>query len=353
MDFKEMLKAKINQVENVGNNNSASSSTPRQVTRISSKRSFFGRILPLGDKFPLVEIDRVFVPYKNAGGSVSTIPVVISPDSSDELTRLLKWVISTNYRYRESHQGFNKDIINLFDTPQRYNFHIIHHALMVALELNQNGDGYRVDENGIPDVELYEIPFSAYGNLLNLLNTTPAFKVNGAPFKDDMQFLTSDQTFPVSIKFDGSTNYPVDARPDLVLGAMSFNYLEKNGEEYKYFTDPYEEATPLGEINSTMYNNLLSQLKAKVKDEYQKMKSQDNVEKQSVPTAQHATVQHTTDNVPHASAPVKESESSSVNAMDFMKAPSSSMTADNTDGSEDSDFEATGSIDDIMSDIGF
>ena len=358
MDFKKMLKEKMNQADNIGNGNGNSRAESLPVTRISSKRPFFGRILPMGDVFPLVEVDRVFVPYTNQAGAVSKIPVILSKDGSDELTKLLKWVISTNYKYRESHQEFKKDIINLFDTPQKYNFHIIHRAYMVGLELNSAGNGYVVDQNGVPLVSLFDIPFSAYNNLLKLLSTTPAFQIEGHPFKDDMQFLTADKTFPISIKFDGNTNYLVNARPDIVLDNMGYNYLEKDENGYKYFADPYEEAKTLKETNPSMYKTLLGQIRGIVREQYELLKQSEKTGS-TTPTPQ---VSHQP--VSSKVAPVNTQQNSQptnrdninqnsqarepVNTMDFMKKPSEVESP-----IEDNDFESSGDIDAIMNDLNF
>lgn len=281
MDFQEQLKQQLAKFDSNSESTSNTDQPRHQPIRISKKRKFFGRILPIAPSdinAPFaVPFERVWLPYKTQAGAVSQVPVIInSDDPEDEIAKICNWLVMQNNKYRKEHQGYTDDIINIFDKKPVYGFHIERRAEILGVELDPQTGNMRTNANGVADVKNYLLPISAYTNILRLLvEPDMPYQINGHPFATPQQFITPAETFPLGIQFDGSTDYPTTPRPDIVLPAITYNYVEKNADgSYKYFDDPVKANEVTRTASPDFYELVLAQLKDRVRQATTNAKSQ-------------------------------------------------------------------------------
>jgi hypothetical protein len=254
----------INQL--LANNNQQSDFRP---VRIGAKKHFVGRILPLEQgQFPFAQYQQAWVNYTTKSGESISMPVKInSRNPQDKVAKLLNQVIDFNNDYRHSHPQEKGDAISL--SGGRFGLNIQSRAYFLGVELSKTQTGsfaQNLNPDGQPDIKTYDVSHGALRQVATLLRPDIPYMNNNQPmFNTQLQFITTGETLPVSIKTerDNSGRYQTTAQimSGLILPAMNFNYLEKNADNtYKYIDNIYQQAKPLMETNPNQYEMLYQQL---------------------------------------------------------------------------------------------
>lgn len=268
--------AQINQL--LSSNNSQQDFRP---VRVGVKKHFVGRILPLEQgKFPFAQYQQAWVNYTTKSGESISMPVKInSRNPQDKVAKLLNQVIDFNRDYHQSHPQEKGDAISL--SSGRFGLNIQSRAYFLGVELakNQNGTfAQTLNPDGQPDIKAYDLSHGALRQVAVLLRPDIPYMNNNQPmFNTGLQFITTGETLPVSIKTERDNNgrYQTTAQimSGLILPAMQFNYLEKNTDgSYKYVDDIYQQAKPLMETNPNQYEMLYQQLSQSANAQQSKLK---------------------------------------------------------------------------------
>lgn len=276
LDFKKL----INQELNRGNMQEQDTHDDNRID-ISSKNSFFGRVLPLGeDEFPAVTYDEAWVDYKNRDGKQSVTKVTLDmEDRDDKLTQLLLGVIRYNRNYNKEHQeNGGKDKIVINHKNSRFPFRINHRAEFVGIPMakNRQTGAYELKRNPQTGYQFnnYSVSYAAYKSMLELTQDDTV-QINGAPFPTSLGYITKDETYPITIQLPrGGTGYEVKFST-IPLPAIAFDYLKRKDDgDFAYFDDPNIHIKSTKESNPSLYEEIYRQLKASV--EAQENQDQDS-----------------------------------------------------------------------------
>lgn len=253
--------AQLNSVlaQNNDNNNNNSNFRP---SRIGAKTPFLGRVLPLGgNQFPFVMYSVAWISYTKQDGTVSPLQVILDPNNrEDKLAHLLNRAIEYNNQHRNGNSG--PDTIKL--ASGKYPLRISRRATFLGVKVGeQNGQwGQAMDNQGRPVIEAFDVSFSGMQAIAELLKPDVPYMYNGQPmFNTPAQFITVDQTYPVSLKFvsnpgGGVGNWTASVQ-QVLLPQINFNYLEKNSDgTYKYIDDIVTERQPLMVSNPQFYERV-------------------------------------------------------------------------------------------------
>lgn len=267
MNISEKLKQELKKADRFNNGGSDNSFTSRknELVRINSKNSFFGRIIPLGEEeWFATEYSSVFIQFLKSDGTKASVVAELDVNNpNDELYSLTSEAISWNKNNPNNKIKFN---MNLND---KYDLSISNRVEVVGIPVTKNPNGGFMMElsktiKGCPQLNNYDMSKAAYYSVLGLLDE--GYTVGGNPFTTELQFITLDKTFPLSIKLgsDGK-HYDVQARADIVLPEVPKAVLLKdNNGEFKYIDDPNKYHEPLITKSPDFYETIVKVVKDKI-----------------------------------------------------------------------------------------
>ena len=287
MNISEKLKQELKKADRFNNGGSDNSFTSRknELVRINSKNSFFGRIIPLGEEeWFATEYSSVFIQFLKSDGTKASVVAELDVNNpNDELYHLTSEAISWNKNNPNNKIKFDMNPNN------KYDLSINNRVEVVGIPVTKNPNGGFMMElsktiKGCPQLNNYDMSKAAYYSVLGLLDE--GYTVGGNPFATELQFITLDKTFPLSIKLgsDGK-HYDVQARADIVLPEVPKAVLLKDDNgEFKYIDDPNKYHEPLITKSPDFYETIVKVVKdkiAKVKGSSTISLSNDNSEAES------------------------------------------------------------------------
>lgn len=257
-----------------------------QLVKLNRKTGMFARILPLGNIWFACRFDMAFIDVPGVKAVVTlsrSNEDNTQDDTDDELSMLLNRAISVNNQYRKLVNNNNApDLINL-NPNSKYNFSINHRVEFVGIPLvktpqggfamakSQTGNGYELVN--------YQVSLATYLELIQKLKEN--YLINQKPFETPLKFITSGDTYPVSIKMDSTgKHYSIDIRSDVPLQAVGNQYLEKDNEgNFIHFDNPYVFNQPTKEVAPGFYKRIVKAVKPLVEQgehKLQEMQSQNS-----------------------------------------------------------------------------
>ena len=287
MNISEKLKQELKKADRFNNGGSDNSFTSRknELVRINSKNSFFGRIIPLGEEeWFATEYSSVFIQFLKSDGTKASVVAELDVNNpNDELYHLTAEAISWNKNNPNNKIKFN------MNPNDKYDLSISNRVEVVGIPVTKNPNGGFMMElsktiKGCPQLNNYDMSKAAYYSVLGLLDE--GYTVGGNPFATELQFITLDKTFPLSIKLgsDGK-HYDVQARADIVLPEVPKAVLLKDDNgDFKYIDDPNKYHEPLVTKSPDFYETIVKVVKdkiAKVKGSSTISLSNDNSEAES------------------------------------------------------------------------
>lgn len=267
MNISEKLKQELKKADRFNNGGSDNSFTSRknELVRINSKNSFFGRIIPLGEEeWFATEYSSVFIQFLKSDGTKASVVAELDVNNpNDELYSLTSEAISWNKNNPNNKIKFN------MNPNDKYDLSISNRVEVVGIPVTKNPNGGFMMElsktiKGCPQLNNYDMSKAAYYSVLGLLDE--GYTVGGNPFATELQFITLDKTFPLSIKLgsDGK-HYDVQARADIVLPEVPKAVLLKdNNGEFKYIDDPNKYHEPLITKSPDFYETIVKVVKDKI-----------------------------------------------------------------------------------------
>lgn len=267
MNISEKLKQELKKADRFNNGGSNNSFTSRknELVRINSKNSFFGRIIPLGEEeWFATEYSSVFIQFLKSDGTKASVVAELDVNNpNDELYSLTSEAISWNKNNPNNKIKFDMNPNN------KYDLSINNRVEVVGIPVTKNPNGGFMMElsktiKGCPQLNNYDMSKAAYYSVLGLLDE--GYMVNGNPFSTELQFITLDKTFPLSIKLgsDGK-HYDVQARADIVLPEVPKAVLLKDDNgEFKYIDDPNKYHEPLITKSPDFYETVVNVVKDKI-----------------------------------------------------------------------------------------
>lgn len=267
MNISEKLKQELKKADRFNNGGSDNSFTSRknELVRINSKNSFFGRIIPLGEEeWFATEYSSVFIQFLKSDGTKASVVAELDVNNpNDELYTLTAEAISWNKNNPNNKIKFDMNPNN------KYDLSINNRVEVVGIPVTKNPNGGFMMElsktiKGCPQLNNYDMSKAAYYNVLGLLDE--GYTVGGNPFATELQFITLDKTFPLSIKLgsDGK-HYDVQARADIVLPEVPKAVLLKDDKgEFKYIDDPNKYHEPLITKSPDFYETIVKVVKDKI-----------------------------------------------------------------------------------------
>lgn len=267
MNISEKLKQELKKADRFNNGGSNNSFTSRknELVRINSKNSFFGRIIPLGEEeWFATEYSSVFIQFLKSDGTKASVVAELDVNNpNDELYSLTSEAISWNKNNPNNKIKFDMNSNN------KYDLSISNRVEVVGIPVTKNPNGGFMMElsktiKGCPQLNNYDMSKAAYYSVLGLLDE--GYMVNGNPFSTELQFITLDKTFPLSIKLgsDGK-HYDVQARADIVLPEVPKAVLLKDDNgEFKYIDDPNKYHEPLITKSPDFYETVVKVVKDKI-----------------------------------------------------------------------------------------
>lgn len=267
MNISEKLKQELKKADRFNNGGSDNSFTSRknELVRINSKNSFFGRIIPLGEEeWFATEYSSVFIQFLKSDGTKASVVAELDVNNpNDELYTLTAEAISWNKNNPNNKIKFDMNPNN------KYDLSINNRVEVVGIPVTKNPNGGFMMElsktiKGCPQLNNYDMSKAAYYNVLGLLDE--GYTVGGNPFATELQFITLDKTFPLSIKLgsDGK-HYDVQARADIVLPEVPKAVLLKDDNgEFKYIDDPNKYHEPLITKSPDFYETIVKVVKDKI-----------------------------------------------------------------------------------------
>lgn len=267
MDISEKLKQELKKAERFNNGGGESNFLARKndLIRINGKNSFFGRIIPLGEEeWFATEYSSVFIQFKKSDGTTASVVAELDKENpNDELYQLTNEAIAWNKDNPDNKIKFDLNPNN------KYDLSINNRVEVVGIPVTKNPQGGFMMElsktiKGCPQLNNYDMSKAAYFSMLGLLKE--GYMVNGKPFDSELQFITLDETFPLSIKLgtDGK-HYDVQARADIVLPSVPKAVLMKNENgEFKYIDNPSDYHEPLITKSPDFYETVVNVVKDKI-----------------------------------------------------------------------------------------
>ena len=267
MNISEKLKQELKKADRFNNGGSDNSFTSRknELVRINSKNSFFGRIIPLGEEeWFATEYSSVFIQFLKSDGTKASVVAELDVNNpNDELYHLTAEAISWNKNNPNNKIKFN------MNPNDKYDLSISNRVEVVGIPVTKNPNGGFMMElsktiKGCPQLNNYDMSKAAYYSVLGLLDE--GYTVGGNPFATELQFITLDKTFPLSIKLgsDGK-HYDVQARADIVLPEVPKAVLLKDDNgEFKYIDDPNKYHEPLITKSPDFYETIVKVVKDKI-----------------------------------------------------------------------------------------
>lgn len=267
MNISEKLKQELKKADRFNNGGSDNSFTSRknELVRINSKNSFFGRIIPLGEEeWFATEYSSVFIQFLKSDGTKASVVAELDVNNpNDELYHLTAEAISWNKNNPNNKIKFN------MNPNDKYDLSISNRVEVVGIPVTKNPNGGFMMElsktiKGCPQLNNYDMSKAAYYSVLGLLDE--GYTVGGNPFATELQFITLDKTFPLSIKLgsDGK-HYDVQARADIVLPEVPKAVLLKDDSgEFKYIDDPNKYHEPLITKSPDFYETIVKVVKDKI-----------------------------------------------------------------------------------------
>lgn len=267
MNISEKLKQELKKADRFNNGGSDNSFTSRknELVRINSKNSFFGRIIPLGEEeWFATEYSSVFIQFLKSDGTKASVVAELDVNNpNDELYHLTSEAISWNKNNPNNKIKFDMNPNN------KYDLSINNRVEVVGIPVTKNPNGGFMMElskiiKGCPQLNNYDMSKAAYYSVLGLLDE--GYTVGGNPFATELQFITLDKTFPLSIKLgsDGK-HYDVQARADIVLPEVPKAVLLKDDNgEFKYIDDPNKYHEPLITKSPDFYETIVKVVKDKI-----------------------------------------------------------------------------------------
>ena len=267
MNISEKLKQELKKADRFNNGGSDNSFTSRknELVRINSKNSFFGRIIPLGEEeWFATEYSSVFIQFLKSDGTKASVVAELDVNNpNDELYPLTSEAISWNKNNPNNKIKFDMNPNN------KYDLSINNRVEVVGIPVTKNPNGGFMMElsktiKGCPQLNNYDMSKAAYYSVLGLLDE--GYTVGGNPFATELQFITLDKTFPLSIKLgsDGK-HYDVQARADIVLPEVPKAVLLKDDNgEFKYIDDPNKYHEPLITKSPDFYETIVKVVKDKI-----------------------------------------------------------------------------------------
>lgn len=267
MNISEKLKQELKKADKFNNGGSENSFANRknELVRINSKNSFFGRIIPLGEEeWFATEYSSVFIQFQKSDGTKASVVAELDVNNpNDELYALTSEAISWNKNNPNNKIKFDMNPNN------KYDLSISNRVEVVGIPVTKNPNGGFMMElsktiKGCPQLNNYDMSKAAYYSVLGLLDE--GYTVGGNPFATELQFITLDKTFPLSIKLgsDGK-HYDVQARADIVLPEVPKAVLLKDDNgEFKYIDDPNKYHEPLITKSPDFYETLVKVVKNKI-----------------------------------------------------------------------------------------
>lgn len=267
MNISEKLKQELKKADHFNNGGSDKAFTSRknELVRINSKNSFFGRIIPLGEEeWFATEYSSVFIQFLKSDGTKASVVAELDVNNpNDELYNLTSEAISWNKNNPTNKIKFDMNPNN------KYDLSINNRVEVVGIPVTKNPNGGFMMElsktvKGCPQLNNYDMSKAAYYSVLGLLDE--GYTVGGNPFATELQFITLDKTFPLSIKLgsDGK-HYDVQARADIVLPEVPKAVLLKDDSgEFKYIDDPNKYHEPLITKSPDFYETLVKVVKDKI-----------------------------------------------------------------------------------------
>lgn len=267
MNISEKLKQELKKADRFNNGGSDNSFTSRknELVRINSKNSFFGRIIPLGEEeWFATEYSSVFIQFLKSDGTKASVVAELDVNNpNDELYHLTAEAISWNKNNPNNKIKFN------MNPNDKYDLSISNRVEVVGIPVTKNPNGGFMMElsktiKGCPQLNNYDMSKAAYYSVLGLLDE--GYTVGGNPFATELQFITLDKTFPLSIKLgsDGK-HYDVQARADIVLPEVPKAVLLKDDNgEFKYIDDPNKYHEPLITKSPDFYETVVKVVKDKI-----------------------------------------------------------------------------------------
>lgn len=267
MNISEKLKQELKKADRFNNGGSNNSFTSRknELVRINSKNPFFGRIIPLGEEeWFATEYSSVFIQFLKSDGTKASVVAELDVNNpNDELYSLTSEAISWNKNNPNNKIKFD------INPNNKYDLSINNRVEVVGIPVTKNPNGGFMMElsktiKGCPQLNNYDMSKAAYYSVLGLLDE--GYMVNGNPFSTELQFITLDKTFPLSIKLgsDGK-HYDVQARADIVLPEVPKAVLLKDDNgEFKYIDDPNKYHEPLITKSPDFYETIVKVVKDKI-----------------------------------------------------------------------------------------
>lgn len=267
MNISEKLKQELKKADrfNNGGNDNSFTSRKNELVRINSKNSFFGRIIPLGEEeWFATEYSSVFIQFLKSDGTKASVVAELDVNNpNDELYSLTAEAISWNKNNPNNKIKFDMNPNN------KYDLSINNRVEVVGIPVTKNPNGGFMMElsktiKGCPQLNNYDMSKAAYYSVLGLLDE--GYTVGGNPFATELQFITLDKTFPLSIKLgsDGK-HYDVQARADIVLPEVPKAVLLKDDSgEFKYIDDPNKYHEPLITKSPDFYETIVKVVKDKI-----------------------------------------------------------------------------------------
>lgn len=267
MNISEKLKQELKKADrfNNGGNDNLFTSRKNELVRINSKNSFFGRIIPLGEEeWFATEYSSVFIQFLKSDGTKASVVAELDVNNpNDELYSLTSEAISWNKNNPNNKIKFDMNPNN------KYDLSINNRVEVVGIPVTKNPNGGFMMElsktiKGCPQLNNYDMSKAAYYSVLGLLDE--GYTVGGNPFATELQFITLDKTFPLSIKLgsDGK-HYDVQARADIVLPEVPKAVLLKDDSgEFKYIDDPNKYHEPLITKSPDFYETIVKVVKDKI-----------------------------------------------------------------------------------------
>lgn len=222
MNISEKLKQELKKADrfNNGGNDNSFTSRKNELVRINSKNSFFGRIIPLGEEeWFATEYSSVFIQFLKSDGTKASVVAELDVNNpNDELYSLTSEAISWNKNNPNNKIKFDMNPNN------KYDLSINNRVEVVGIPVTKNPNGGFMMElsktiKGCPQLNNYDMSKAAYYSVLGLLDE--GYTVGGNPFATELQFITLDKTFPLSIKL-GSDGKHYDVQLEQILFCQKY-----------------------------------------------------------------------------------------------------------------------------------
>jgi len=259
-DFSAFLQQEI---KNTDNNDGDGPTRKNEVIKLNATNQFFGRILPLGNRWFATEIKQVFVDITKKDKTTAQIalnfPTMDKENNKIDLTQNRLYSLINDMLQFNKSQG--RDVAPLQMAPQ-YPVSLRNRYVVLAVNVNNaQGHAMELDTMGYPVIRQMTLAKGTYNTILKRVQekySAPA----GGQF-DNLGFISPGVTYPVGISFDKpNSSYDVSVRADIQdLAGMPQDYLarEADDSDYVHADDPWNWNQPIsGDFEERVYGELVA-----------------------------------------------------------------------------------------------